>query len=206
MRFIETALNGALIIELEKCNDRRGFFARTYCAREFESRELISNFVQCNISFNARRGTLRGLHYQAPPHSEAKLVRCTRGSIYDVIVDLRPDSVSFGEHFALELSSANARSLYVPTGFAHGFQTLEDDTDVFYQMSSYYVADSAAGLRYDDPGIGICWPLPVSVISEKDLSWPAMADWHNPFITPAEKKDAANFTNSHRTDGTVENS
>jgi dTDP-4-dehydrorhamnose 3,5-epimerase len=190
MRFIETTLQGAFIIDLERYDDRRGFFARTYCAREFEAHNLISSFVQCNTSFNYQRGTLRGLHYQAPPHLEAKLVRCTRGSIYDVIVDLRPDSASFGAHFALELSPANGRSLHIPAGFAHGFQTLEDETEVFYQMSNYYVADCAAGLRYDDAEIGICWPLPVSVISEKDLNWPSLADWQNPFKSPPSESTA----------------
>jgi len=181
VKFIETKLPGAFVIELEKHIDARGFFARTYCAREFESHNLISSFVQCNVSFNALRGTVRGLHFQNAPHTEAKLVRCTRGSIYDVIVDLRTESAGFGAHYALELSCENGLSLYIPAGFAHGFQTLEDQTEVFYQMTNFYSADSAAGVKYDDPEIGIRWPMPVSVISDKDLKWPRLAGMKNPF-------------------------
>lgn len=181
MKFAETRLRGAWVIIPDRQMDRRGFFARTYCAREFESQKLISSFVQCNVSYNQLRGTLRGMHFQSPPNTEAKLVRCSRGSIYDVIVDLRPSSSTFGEYFAAEISSENGLSLYIPEGFAHGFQTLEDRTEVFYQMTNYYVPESAAGLSFDDPEIGIRWPLPVSAISDKDLNWPRMSRWRNPF-------------------------
>lgn len=188
MRFIETELKGVFLIEPHRIRDPRGFFARTFCAREFAAYGLNSRFVQCNLSFNARRGTLRGLHFQIPPHTEAKLVRCSRGSIYDAIVDLRPDSPTFGKHYAAELTACDGLSLYIPEGFAHGFQTLEDETEVFYQMTRFHVPDSASGLAYNDPQIGIRWPLPVTVISDRDLAWPRTAHWQNPFVqlSPAE--------------------
>lgn len=181
MRFHDTGLWGAYIIELEPVIDNRGFFARTYCANEFESHHLMTGFVQCNISYNDRRGTLRGLHFQTPPFAEAKLVRCTRGSIFDVIVDLRAGSTTFGRYYATELSCENRLSLYVPVGFAHGFQTLEDRAEIFYQMTNFYSAGNARGLRYDDPGVGIRWPLDITAISEKDLTWPVLKDYQNPF-------------------------
>jgi dTDP-4-dehydrorhamnose 3,5-epimerase len=181
MRFLPTKLSGAVVIELEKQEDERGFFARTYCAREFAAHDLICNFVQCNLSFNKTRGTVRGLHYQKPPHAEIKLARCTRGSIFDVIVDLRPQSPTFADYFAVELTAENRLSLYIPAGFAHGFQSLQDGSEVFYQMGDFYEPGSSSGLRYDDPRIGIRWPLPVSVISEKDLDWPTLSSWQNPF-------------------------
>lgn len=181
MRFFPAPLEGAFIIDIEPTADHRGSFARTYCAREFERHGLTARFVQCNVSMNLKRGTLRGLHYQAPPDTEGKLVRCIRGSVFDVIVDLRAESRTYKRYFALELTAATGKSLFIPEGFAHGFQTLEDDVELFYQMTNFYAPDSAAGLRFDDPELGIPWPLPVTRISEKDLLWPLMAGWENPF-------------------------
>ncbi len=181
MRFLPTKLFGAYVIELDTQEDERGFFARTYCAREFAAHDLVCSFVQCNFSYNTTRGTVRGLHYQKPPDTEVKLVRCTRGSIHDVIVDLRPQSPTFASHFAVELSAENRLSLYIPGGFAHGFQSLQNGTEVFYQMGNFYAPGSAGGLRYDDPRIGIRWPLPVSMISERDLNLPFLTSWQNPF-------------------------
>ena len=157
--------------------DERGFFARSYCAQEFSSHGLESRIVQCNISFNRRAGTLRGLHYQAEPHREAKLVRCTMGAIYDVIVDIRPESPTYLQWFALDLNADNRCMLFVPPGFAHGFQTLRDGSEVFYQMSEFYHPGSARGLRWDDPRLAIRWPLPEPILSERDRSFPLlMAD------------------------------
>jgi dTDP-4-dehydrorhamnose 3,5-epimerase len=152
--------------------DERGFFARSFCAREFEARGLDPRVAQCNISFNRRRGTLRGLHFQRSPHAEAKLVRCTHGAVYDVVIDLRPDSPRFLTHFGVELSASNRKMIYVPEGFAHGFQTLEDDTEVFYQMSVPFFPEAAGGVRWNDPAFAIEWPLEVSAISEGDRSHP----------------------------------
>lgn len=171
MRFIATELGNACIVEPEPHKDDRGLFARTYCAREFRDHGLVDVFVQCNTSWNASKGTIRGLHYQLPPSSEVKLVRCTAGSLWDVIVDLRPDSPTYLKHVGVELTAANRRALYVPAMFAHGFQTLEDETEVFYQMSEFYAPHSARGLRHDDPRLGIRWPLPVASISENDQAW-----------------------------------
>lgn len=175
MIFTETPLAGAYLIDLESHQDERGFFARTYCRREFEKRGLNPEVVQCNTSFNHKAGTVRGMHHQRPPASEAKLVRCIRGAIVDVIVDLRTASPSYGKHFAAELTAENRRALFVPECFAHGFQTLSDNTEVYYQMSAFYEPSSGAGYRYDDPRLAISWPLPISVISETDLSWPAFS-------------------------------
>ena len=172
MRFIETKLKGAFIIESEFLEDDRGFFARTWCQREFEAHGLDPRLVQCNISFNRHRGTLRGLHYQVEPHAEAKLVRCTMGSIYDVILDLRPESATFKQWLALELTAENRRMLFIPQGLAHGFQTLVDNTEVFYQMSEFYYHECARGVRYDDPDFAVEWALPVTIVSEKDLAYP----------------------------------
>ena len=176
MQFVPTQLDGAWIIEPERIADERGFFARCWCAAEFEARGLAGCIVQCNISFNRKRGTLRGMHYQQAPHAEAKLVRCTQGAIYDVIVDIRLDSPTYRQWAGVELTAANRRMLYVPTGCAHGFQTLADDSEVFYQMSQAYCRQAAAGLRFDDPAVGIRWPLEVEVISAKDRSLPLLAD------------------------------
>ena len=175
MIFTETPLAGAYLIDLEPHQDDRGFFARTFCQKEFAARGLNARVAQCNTSFNHKQGTLRGLHCQKPPASEAKLVRCIRGAIHDVIVDLRAGSATYGEHFAVELTAENRRALFVPESFAHGFQTLLDDTEVHYQMSAFYDPNSAAGFPYDDPQLAISWPLPVTTISEADRSWPAFS-------------------------------
>jgi dTDP-4-dehydrorhamnose 3,5-epimerase len=171
MQFTATKLAGAWIIEPHFHEDSRGLFARTYCAREFSEHGLVDTFVQCNTSWNARKGTVRGFHYQLPPSSEVKLVRCTAGVLLDVIVDLRPDSSTYLQHVAVELTARNRLALYVPAMFAHGFQTLEEGTEVFYQMSEFYAPKLAKGIRYDDPKLGINWPLPVTSISHQDLSW-----------------------------------
>jgi len=170
--FTESPLKSAYIIESERHEDARGFFARTWCQREAEVYGLNPRLVQCSISFNLRKGTLRGLHYQAAPDEEAKLIRCTMGSIYDVIVDLRRDSPTFRGHFGVVLSAKNHRMLYVPEGFAHGFQTLEDSTEVFYQMSEFYAPHSARGVRWDDPAFGIAWPAGDRIINDRDRTYP----------------------------------
>jgi dTDP-4-dehydrorhamnose 3,5-epimerase len=171
MIFTETRLQGAYLIDIEKREDHRGFFARTWCQHEFGEHGLVARLVQANLSFNRQRGTLRGMHYQTPPYAEAKLVRCTRGAIYDVIVDLRPDSPSFKQWIGVELSAVNYRMLYVPEGFAHGFQTLEDNVEIMYQVTQFYTPEAEGGIRYNDPALGIMWPLEVTVISEKDAAW-----------------------------------
>jgi dTDP-4-dehydrorhamnose 3,5-epimerase len=171
MQFTTTKLAGAYIIEPQLHEDSRGLFARTYCAREFRDQGLVPSFVQCNTSWNAKKGTVRGLHYQLTPSSEVKLVRCTTGVLWDVIVDLRPDSPTYLQHVAVELTAKNRLALYIPEMFAHGFQALEDATEVFYQMSDFYAPKLARGLRYDDPKIGIKWPLPITSISDQDMSW-----------------------------------
>jgi dTDP-4-dehydrorhamnose 3,5-epimerase len=165
-------LKGAFVVEPEPVADERGFFARTWCRREFEAQGLNADLAQCSVSFNARRGTLRGLHYQAEPHAEAKLVRCTRGAIWDVLVDLRPDSPTFKAHAAVVLDETNRRMVYVPEGVAHGFLTLADATEVFYQISTFHHPASARGVRWDDPAFAIPWPEPVRVISERDRTFP----------------------------------
>lgn len=172
MKFNPTGIAGAFIIELELHKDRRGFFARTFCVKEFEAQGAIANFVQCNISFNHIKGTLRGMHYQVSPSQETKLVRCTRGAIYDVIVDLRSHSPTYLARVAVELTSENRYALYVPAQCAHGFQTLEDNTEVFYQMGDFYQPEYDAGVHYSDPTFEIEWPLSVTEISDKDLSLP----------------------------------
>ena len=171
MIFTETPLLGAYVIEIEKHEDERGFFARSWCAQEFSSRGLDSRLVQCNISFNERKGTLRGLHYQLPPHGEVKLVRCTRGAIYDVIVDLMADSPTFLKWFKVELTAMDYRMLYIPERFAHGFQTLENGTEIVYQMSECYVPDAARGICWNDSRVGIVWPEADRTISKKDREY-----------------------------------
>jgi dTDP-4-dehydrorhamnose 3,5-epimerase len=171
MRFEATDLDGAWLIRPEPMQDERGFFARTFCAREFRAQGLIETFVQCNTSWNSQKATVRGLHYQLPPSCEVKLVRCTAGALWDVIVDLRPASPTYLQHIGVELTAANRKALYIPEMFAHGFQSLEDGTEVFYQMSEFYTPGLARGLRYDDPKLGIEWPLPASAISGKDEAW-----------------------------------
>lgn len=175
MKFSPTALAGACIIDIEPVPDERGFFARSWCREEFARHGLNPDLAQCSISFNKKRGTLRGMHYQAKPHEETKVVRCTRGAIYDVIVDLRPESPTFRKWIAVELSADNRRMLYIPAGLAHGFQSLTDDTEVFYKISTPYRPESVRGVRWNDPAIGIEWPLAVSVISEKDRLYPDFA-------------------------------
>ncbi|MGG4212055.1 dTDP-4-dehydrorhamnose 3,5-epimerase [Paenibacillus peoriae] len=172
MRFIETELSGAFLIEPELLIDSRGHFARTWCQEEFKSHGLECEFVQCNVSYNRRKGTLRGLHYQASPYEEIKLVRCTKGSIYDVIVDLRSDSPTFKQWFGIELSEKNYKMLYIPKGLAHGFQTLSDDTEVFYQMGQVYNEEYARGVRWNDSELDITWPqIDERIISKKDLGY-----------------------------------
>jgi len=170
--FVPTPLPGAFVIEPERHEDQRGFFARTWCAREFEDHGLSPRLVQCSVSFNKRKGTLRGMHYQAMPYPEAKLVRCTMGAIYDVIIDLRPSSPTYKQHVAVELTAENRKMLYIPESFAHGFQTLIDDTEVFYQMSAFYSPDHARGVRWDDPAFRIAWPPDNRVIIDRDRSYP----------------------------------
>jgi dTDP-4-dehydrorhamnose 3,5-epimerase len=170
--FQRTPLPDAVLIQLEPHGDDRGFFARTWCQREFQEHGLDPRLVQCNLSFNRSKGTLRGMHYQQAPYGEAKLVRCVRGALHDVIIDLRPHSPTYKQYFGVELSAENRSALYVPEGFAHGFLTLEDDTEVFYQMSQFYSAAHSRGLRWDDPAFGISWPAAVRVISERDRAYP----------------------------------
>ncbi len=172
MHFVALEIPGAWRIEPERLADARGFFARTFCARQFAARGLETALVQCSISYNHRKGTLRGMHYQAAPHAEAKLVRCTRGAVYDVIVDIRPESPTFRRWVGIELSADNRHMVYVPEGCAHGFLTLTDQAEVFYQMSAYYEPGAARGFRWDDPAIGIVWPGPVAVMSARDQALP----------------------------------
>jgi dTDP-4-dehydrorhamnose 3,5-epimerase len=171
MKFRETKLKGAYIIELEKLEDERGYFARAWCQQEFLQNGLDTGLVQCNVSQNPRKGTLRGMHYQDPPHAETKLVRCTRGAVYDVMVDLRPDSETFLQWIAEELTPDNGKMMYIPKGFAHGFQTLEEGSMVFYQVSEFYARDYCRGVRWDDPRLKIIWPHDVAVISTQDRGW-----------------------------------
>jgi dTDP-4-dehydrorhamnose 3,5-epimerase len=168
MIFTETKLKGAFVIDIEPREDERGFFARSWCEDEFKEHGLNPRLAQCNISFNKKRGTLRGMHYQIDPFPEAKVVRCTMGAIYDVILDLRPESPTFKQWFAVELTVENRRALYVPEGFAHGFQTLVDNTEVFYQMSEFHHPECARGVRWDDLAFGIEWPVAISRISKAD--------------------------------------
>jgi dTDP-4-dehydrorhamnose 3,5-epimerase len=170
--FTETPLRGAFVIEPELLEDARGFFARTWCGRELEARGLVTRIAQCSTSFNKKKGTLRGMHYQAAPFAETKIVRCTRGSLYDVIIDLRPGSATLRQHFAVVLTAENRKMLYVPAGFAHGFQTLEDDTEVLYQISEFYSSAHARGVRWDDPAFGIRWPADERTIVDRDRTYP----------------------------------
>ncbi|WP_298819612.1 dTDP-4-dehydrorhamnose 3,5-epimerase [Chloroflexus sp.] len=172
MRFLPTELKDAYIIELEPREDNRGFFARVWAKDEFAEHGLVDRVVQMNLSYNRLAGTLRGMHFQHAPYAETKLVRCIRGAIYDVIIDLRPESPTYKRWIGVKLTAANRLALYVPEGFAHGFQTLEDETEVFYQVSQYYTPSAEGGVRFDDPAFGIEWPLPVTEMSEKDRRWP----------------------------------
>lgn len=171
MKFTKTSLNDAVLIDLEKRGDDRGYFARTMCTEEFATAGLETRYVQANHSHNVVKGTLRGMHYQTEPHGEVKVVRCVHGAIHDVIIDMRPGSPTEGRWEGFDLDAETGRMLYVPAGFAHGFQTLTDDADVAYQVSHPYTPGAEAGVRYDDPAFGIKWPLPVSTISDKDAAW-----------------------------------
>jgi dTDP-4-dehydrorhamnose 3,5-epimerase len=168
MIFHETKLPGVFLLPLEAMEDERGFFARTFCQREFAGQGLAATMVQANVSYNRLRGTLRGMHYQAEPYGEAKLIRCTSGAIFDVVIDLRPESPTYMHWLDIELAARDRRLLYIPEGCAHGFQTLVGDTEVFYQMSQFYVPEAVRGVRYNDPLFGIAWPLPVEAISNRD--------------------------------------
>jgi dTDP-4-dehydrorhamnose 3,5-epimerase len=174
MKFTETALKGAFIIDLEPRSDDRGFFARSFCQKEFEAHGLKTSIAQANISFNYRKGTVRGLHFQFPPAAETKFVRCSRGAIVDVIVDLRPESPTYLQHVAVELTAENRRGLFVPERFAHGYQVLEDNTETTYQVGEFYTPSAESGLRYSDPRLRIAWPLPPSEMSDKDARWPLL--------------------------------
>jgi dTDP-4-dehydrorhamnose 3,5-epimerase len=176
VQFHPTALGDVWLIHLEPVRDDRGFFARTFCVEEFSARGLETNYPQHSVSYSVRKGTLRGMHYQREPHSEVKLVRCLKGAIWDVIIDIRKDSPTYRRWQAFELSGPNNRQIYIPKGFAHGFQTLSDDVEVSYRISEPYAPESAGGIRHDDPTFDIAWPLPVIAISEKDLRWPNFAD------------------------------
>jgi dTDP-4-dehydrorhamnose 3,5-epimerase len=175
MIFTETRLKGAYIIEPEKRLDDRGFFARSWCENEFAEHNLNPRLVQCNISFNNKKGTLRGMHYQAEPRAEAKLVRCTRGTVYDVIIDLRPNSPTFKQYLGEELTVEGYKMLYAPEGFAHGFQALEDNSEVFYQMSEFYAPQHSRGVRWNDPAFGIPWPIREPIMLERDRNYPDFA-------------------------------
>jgi dTDP-4-dehydrorhamnose 3,5-epimerase len=176
MNFTSTNLRDAWVVELEPRNDDRGFFSRTFCAREFEEHGLKSAFVQANLSYNYKKGTLRGMHYQLPPGAETKLVRCTAGAIYDVIVDLRPESPTYLQHFGIELTADNRKALYVPELFGHGYLTLTDGAEVVYQVGEFYAPGHERGLRYDDPALGIQWPIAIELLSDKDRSWPLLEE------------------------------
>lgn len=175
MLFRETAIPGAFLIDLEPRRDERGFFARAWCEEELAAHGLCTRVVQCNIGHSEHAGTIRGLHWQRDPHAEVKVVRCTQGVIFDVIVDVRTESPTFGRHVATELSAANHQLLYIPAGVAHGYQTLTDRAEIFYQASEFFVPQSSMGLRYDDPALGIVWPREVSVVAPRDLTWPDFA-------------------------------
>lgn len=174
MIFTQTNLAGAFIIDLEQKTDHRGFFARTFCAQEFTNHGLKPTVAQCNLSFNHKKGTLRGMHYQILPAAETKLIRCTQGAIYDVIIDMRPESPTYLSHIGVELTAENRRALYVPEMFAHGYQALTDGAEVVYQVGEFYTPGYERGLRYDDPLLEISWPLSVTEMSTKDSNWPLL--------------------------------
>lgn len=181
MRFTETRLEGAFLIDLERHEDNRGFFARTFCQNEFAEHGLNTTIAQANLAFNRFKGTLRGMHFQFPPKAESKLVRCPRGGIVDIIVDLRPESATYLEHVAVELNEENGTALYVPERFAHGYQVLVDNTETTYQVDEFYAPETEGGLRYDDPKLGLVWPLAVAEISEKDEGW-ALLEEYEPVV------------------------
>ena len=172
MNFIETEIKDLFVVELNKIGDERGFFARTWCEKEFADKNLTSRMLQANTSYSKDKGTLRGLHYQLSPHEEAKLMRCIKGAIFDVAVDLRPDSETYKKWFGIELTESNRKMLFIPEGFAHGYQTLVENTEAFYMSSAFYAPEAERGLRWNDPAIGINWPITDELnITEKDLSW-----------------------------------
>jgi dTDP-4-dehydrorhamnose 3,5-epimerase len=171
MIFTETKLKGAFVIDMERREDSRGFFARAFCHHEFEAHGLKSTIAQANVAFNHKKGTLRGMHFQFPPAAETKLVRCTRGAILDIIVDLRPESKTYLQHVEVELSADNGLALYVPERFAHGYQVLQDKTETSYQVGEFYTPGCEGGLLFNDPKLGLNWPLPVTVVSDKDRTW-----------------------------------
>ena len=176
MKFIPAALEGAYIIDIDKLEDERGFFARSWCADELRAQGLVSDLAQCSVSFNKKRGTLRGMHYQSEPYQETKIVRCTAGSIYDVIIDMRPESATFKQWLSVELSAVNRRMIYVPVGFAHGFQSLMDNTEVFYMVSEFYQPEFSRSVRWNDPQFGIEWPhVEHRAISSRDRDYPDFA-------------------------------
>jgi dTDP-4-dehydrorhamnose 3,5-epimerase len=176
MRFTPTTVDDVHIVDIDRIRDERGFFARAWCTNEFGQQGLNARIAQANIGYSERRGTLRGMHFQVPPHEEAKLVRCTRGAVFDVVVDLRRDSETYLQWVGVELTADNARMLYVPPGCAHGYLTLTDGTELFYQTSEFYERAAARGVRYDDPAFGIDWPVEIRVISEQDRSWPLIEE------------------------------
>ena len=172
MNFIKTEIEGLYVVELKKLGDERGFFARAWCEKEFAEKNLTSRMVQANTSYSKNKGTLRGLHYQVSPHKEAKIMRCIKGAIFDVAVDLRPDSGTYKKWFGIELTESNRRMLFIPEGFAHGYQTLVEDTEVFYMSSAFYASEAERGLRWNDPAIAIKWPITENLnITDKDRSW-----------------------------------
>ncbi len=174
MKFRKTPLDGVIVIDLDRHEDDRGFFARSFCENEFSAQGIASRFVQCNVSFNKRKGTLRGMHFQAAPHEEDKLVRCTMGAVHDIVVDIRRGSPTYLKNFAIELSASNRTALFIPQGFAHGFQSLQDESEVLYQMSQFFHPGSARGLRWDDPALRLDWPLCDPILSEKDRGYPLL--------------------------------
>jgi dTDP-4-dehydrorhamnose 3,5-epimerase len=180
VRFFNTNLEDVRLIEIEPVRDERGFFSRSFCVKEFAAQNLETNFVQHSLSYSATRGTLRGMHFQTVPHSEVKVVDCVKGAIWDVIIDLRPRSPTYRRWQGFELTAESHRQLYIPAGYAHGFQTLSDDTEVHYLISTFYEASAVRGLRYNDSSFAIQWPLPVTIISAKDLAWPDFAKQHPP--------------------------
>ena len=176
MKFEETKLAGAFIIDIQKIGDNRGFFSRAFCQKEFADHGLNPTIAQANLGFNATKGTVRGMHFQYPPAAETKLVRCTRGGVLDIIVDLRPESPTYLEHVEVELTADNYRAIYVPQRFGHGYQAREDNTETSYLVGEFYTPESEGGLRHDDPRLGLTWPLPVTEVSAKDEAWPLLAD------------------------------
>ncbi len=181
MIFTETKLSGAFVIDVERREDARGFFARVFCQHEFEAHGLKPIIAQANVAYNRKKGTIRGMHFQFPPAAETKLVRCTRGAILDIIVDLRPESLTYLDHIAVELTGESCRALYVPERFAHGYQVLRDDTETSYQVGEFYTPGCEGGLHFNDPRLALRWPLPVSVISDKDQAWKQLDEQEEEF-------------------------